>query len=191
LAAPIRIEVADLTLAALDELDVDSLAIFVGPERPLQGLAGWADWRLCGALSRALRDGLYGGGDREALLLPSDGRVGAPRIFCFGLPAQPLAPDAFGASARAACDALARAGSRAFATALPTVAGGAARPWIQALLAHPVARQLLLGEARALHRELGGALDALGVAAAAVELAPLDEARARVPALPLGNAVVR
>ncbi len=61
----LRIEAAELGMAALDALDVDSLAVFVGPERPLQGLAGWVDWRLCGALSHALRDGFYDGGERE------------------------------------------------------------------------------------------------------------------------------
>ena len=55
----LRIEPADLDLEALDALDVDSLAVFVGPERPLQNLAGWVDWRLCGALSDALRDRFY------------------------------------------------------------------------------------------------------------------------------------
>ncbi|HET8732287.1 MAG TPA: hypothetical protein VFM45_00805, partial [Anaeromyxobacteraceae bacterium] len=64
-----RLEVADLSLAVLDALDVEALAVLVGPERPLQGLAGLVDWRLCGALTRALRGGLYAGAPGEALLL--------------------------------------------------------------------------------------------------------------------------
>jgi hypothetical protein len=190
-APALRIEVADLTLAALDGLDVDSLAVFVGPERPLQGLAAWVDWRLCGALSRALRDRFYGGGEREALLLPSAGRVGAARVFFFGLPAQPLDRDGFAAFARTACGALARAGSRSFATALPPLEGPAARLWLEASLERPVARQVLLGDARGLHRDLAAARGALGSAGAALELSAPAEARGRAVALPVGSSVVR
>jgi len=166
----LRIEAADLGLAALDALDVDSLAVFVGPERPLQNLAGWVDWRLCGALTAALRDHFYDGGEREALLLPSAGRVGAARIFFFGLPPLPLSPADFSAFARTACGALAKAGSRSFAAALPPLEGPAARLWLEASLERPVARQVVLGDARALHRDLIAARDALG---ARVEIAPL------------------
>jgi hypothetical protein len=184
----LRVEAAELSLATLDALDVDSLAVFVGPERPLQGLAGYVDWRLCGALSHALRDGFYGGGEREALLLPSGGRVGAARVFCFGLPALPLDASAFSAFARTACGALAKAGSRSFAAALPPLEGPAARLWLEAAVEQPVARQVLLGDARALHRDLLTARDALG---AAVEIAPLLEGSGRAVALPVGVSVVR
>ena len=189
--APLRIEAADLSLAALDALDVDSLAVFVGAERPLQGLAGWVDWRLCGALSRALRDQFYGGGEREALLLPSAGRVGAARVFFFGLPPAPLAPEVFAAFARTACGALAKAGSDSFATALPPLDGPAVGLWLEASLERPVARQLLLGDARLLHRELTAASAALGAAATGVEIAPPAVASGRAAALPLGTSVVR
>lgn len=186
-----RIEVVDSTLGALDALDVDSLAVFVGPERPLQGLAGLVDWRVCGAISRALRAGLFEARRDEALLLPSGGRIGAARVFCFGLPDLPLEPEAFLRASRAACEAVARAGSEAFASALPPLAGGdgaaAARLWLEASLARPVRRQILLGDARTLERELAAARDALGVE---VEVAPRpDVARAR--ALPHVGGVVR
>jgi hypothetical protein len=190
-AATLRIETADLSLSALDALDVDSLAVFVGPERPLQGLAGWVDWRLCGAVSHALRDRFYGGGEREALLRPSAGRVGAARIFFFGLPALPLDPEGFSAFARTACGALAKAGSASFATSLPPLDGPAARLWLEANLDRPVARQVLLGDARALHRELTAARAALGARAAGVEIAMAVEARPRAAALPVGASVVR
>jgi hypothetical protein len=167
----LRIEAADLSLASLDALDVDSLAVFVGPERPLQGLAGWVDWRLCGTLSHALRDGFYGGGEREALLLPSAGRVGAARVFFFGLPPLPLDAGAFSAFARTACGAMAKAGSRSFAAALPPFDGPAVRLWLEAALEQPVSRQVLLGDARALHRDLSAARDALR---ARVEIAPVS-----------------
>ncbi len=160
------IEVAELGLPALDALEVDALALFVGPERPLQGLAGFADWRLCGAISRAIRGGLFEAAPDDALLLPTAGRMRPGRVFCFGLPEVPLAVDAFRAAARRACEAMARAGSAAFACALPPLAGGdaalAARLWLEASVRRPVTRQVLLGEPRALHRDLAAARAAIG-----------------------------
>jgi len=188
-----RIEVLDSTLGALDTLDVDGLLVFVGPERPLQGLAGLADWRLCGAISRALRTGVFEARPEEALLLPSQGRLGASRIFCFGLPEVPLRPEAFLHATRAACEAVARAGSEAFASALPLLAGGsdatAARLWLEASLARPIRRQVLLGDARSLERHLVEARDAMGVEVDVV--APRTEALRPGRALPQVGGVVR
>ncbi len=162
----LRIEVADLGLPALDALEVDALAVFVGPERPLQGLAGYADWRLCGALSRAIRQGHFAPETGEALLLPSGGRLFPARLFCFGVPEAVLSLEAFAALARRTCDAMARAQSRFFATALPPVQGeaqgAAARLWLEASLERPAVKQVILGEARALQRELAAARQALG-----------------------------
>ncbi len=161
----LRIEVAELGLQAIDSLDVDAVAVFVGPERPLQGFAGFADWRLCGAISRAIRSGIFEAAPDEALLLPSGGRISAPRVFCFGLPAVPLSPEAFLHASRVACEAVARAGSEAFATSMPPIAGGdgglAAKLWLEGSLVRPVRRQVLLGEARALQRDLGAARGAM------------------------------
>jgi len=164
-----RLEVAELSLAVLDALDVDALAVLVGPERPLQGLAGLVDWRLCGALTRALRGGLYGGAPGEALLLPTSGRLPAGRVVALGLPAAP-SPEALEAAARHACDVLRRAGATSFAASLPAGdAGQAARAWLAAGEAAPQARQVLLGDARALHQALTAARAASG---APVEIAP-------------------
>jgi Cytosol aminopeptidase family, N-terminal domain len=185
----LKIEVAELGLAAIDALDVDALAVFVGPERPLQGFAGFADWRLCGAISRAIRNGLFEGQNGEALLLPSGGRMAPARVFCFGLARVPLAPEAFLHASRTACEALARAGSDAFAAAMPPLAGGdgalAAKLWLEGSLVRPTRRQVLLGEARALQRELVAARNAMGVEVDV--LAPPS----RVEMPPRGRAMVR
>ncbi len=182
------IEVAELGLAALDALEVDALAVFVGPERPLQGLAGFADWRLCGAISRAIRGGLFDAAPDDALLLPSGGRMRPGRIFCFGLPAVPLAADAFRTAVRHACDAMARAGSAAFASSLPPLAGGdsalAARLWLEAAVRRPVQRQVLLGDTRALYRDLAAARGALGVEVEVVSPVSRVEMPQRARALP-------
>ncbi|ABS26927.1 M17 family peptidase N-terminal domain-containing protein [Anaeromyxobacter sp. Fw109-5] len=163
----LKIEVADLGLPALDALDVDAVGVFVGPERPLQGLAGFVDWRMCGAISRAIRNGLFEGARGEALLLPTGGRMGPARLFCFGLPDVSLAPEAFLPAARAGLEALARAGSEAFAISMPSLSGGdaalAARLWVEASLTKPVRRQVVLGDARQLQRDLSTARNTLAV----------------------------
>jgi len=169
-----RLEVADLSLAALDALDVEALVLLVGPERPLPGLAGLVDWRLCGALTRALQGGVYGGAPGEALLVPSGGRLPAARVVVLGLPA-PLTPSGFAAAARHACEVLRRAGSASFAVALPPVEGAdpaeVARLWLEAGDGAPQVRQVLLGDARALLQALTAARAGSG---AAVEIAPFN-----------------
>jgi hypothetical protein len=191
----LKIEVAELGLTAVDALDVDALAVLVGPERPLQGLAGFADWRLCGAISRAIRTGVFHAGAGEALLLPSGGRISPARVFCFGLPEVPLAPEAFLNSARTMCEAIARAGSEAFATAMPPIAGPdgglAARLWLEASLVRPVRRQILLGEARALQRDLSAARAALAVEVEVLAPPSRVEMPPRARALPHVGGVVR
>jgi len=166
-----RLEVADLSLATLDALDVDALGVLVGPERPLQGLAGLVDWRLCGALTRALSGGLYAGAPDEALLLPTGGRLPCGRVVALGLPV-PNGPEAFSGAARRLCEVLVKAGVGSFAVALPPVTGAdtaaVARLWLEAGGAAPKARQVLLGEARTLLADLSAAKAAGG---APVELA--------------------
>jgi hypothetical protein len=190
----LKIEVAELGLAAIDALEVDALAVFVGPERPLQGFAGYADWRMCGALSRSIRSGFFRGGADEALLLPSVGRVRASRIFCFGVPGVPLPAEGFLRAARQACEAMARAGSEEFATCMPPFDGElalAARLWLEASLVRPVSRQVLLGEARALQRELQAARAERGADVEVVVPPSRVEMPSRARALPHVGAVIR
>lgn len=194
--ATTRIETADLGLPAIDALDVDALAVFVGPERPLQGLAGFADWRLCGLISRAIRDGSYGPDTGEALLLPSGGRIAVPRIFCFGLPEPTRGGVAFGTQARRLCRAMHKAGSATWAGALPALAPDVEVPvgrlFLEALLASPPRKLVLLGDARALHRELAAAREALGAKDVEV-IAPVSrvEMPSRSAGLPHPGAVLR
>jgi hypothetical protein len=73
------------TLANLDALDVDSVVCGVCADvRPLAGLLGMIDWRLCGRISRYLQEGTVRGDDGEKVLLPSLGRIPSPRIFLYG-----------------------------------------------------------------------------------------------------------
>lgn len=182
--AALRIEVAELSLASLDAAQADALALFVGPERPLLGLPGLVDWRLAGALSRALRGGHYGGEGGEQLLVPTNGRLGAPRVFCFGLPEQPADEAGFRTVAYRFLDALRRAGSKSQLTALPPCAPAlapvhAARLWLEAALRFSAERQVLFGDAPALRRELSAAREAL---AADVVVGALETRERSLPA---------
>lgn len=74
-----------LTLEAMDRSAAEALCLFVGEdERPLTGLAGLADWRLAGGLSRLVRQGLLHGTSGEALLTPAR-RLPFRKLFLFGL----------------------------------------------------------------------------------------------------------
>jgi Cytosol aminopeptidase family, N-terminal domain len=75
-----------LTLEAIDQAAAESLCLFIGAdERPLTGLAGLADWRLQGRLSRLLRSGSLTGESGEAVLTPPGSRLGFRKLFLFGL----------------------------------------------------------------------------------------------------------
>jgi len=186
----LRIEVGEASLASLDALRVEALALLVGPERPLVGLAGLADWRLCGALSRAIRSGHFVPELEEALLLPSSGRFPPGRVFCFGLPAVRLDAGALAAASRRVLDALARAHCRSFATSLPAPPDvPVARIWLEESLRHPVDAEVILGEPRALRRDLEAARQALLADAEIVSFLPHPEAAGAV--LPPRSAVVR
>jgi hypothetical protein len=173
-----RIEVAELSLATLDALDVDALALLVGEERPLQGWAGLVDWRLAGALTRALVDGLYAAGPGEALLLPTMGRLSAARVVAVGVAAEGGAA-AYAASARRLCEVAARSGATSFAAAAPPAAGvtgpEASLAWLLAAAAVPGDRLVLLGDARALAADLA---TASFEARSEVEVAPFSASAA-------------
>jgi Cytosol aminopeptidase family, N-terminal domain len=192
----LRIDVAELGLPAIDTIEVDALAVFVGPERPLQGLAGFVDWRLCGGLSRAIRDGLFAADRREALLLPSRGRVAAARIFCLGLGAAPLGSRDFAEAARWANDALMRAGSASFATSFPPVRPegepvATARLWLEAAVRFTGRKQVILGDAPVLKRELLQAAQQLGADVEVIAPPIRVEMPGRPAPLPPRTAVVR
>ncbi len=81
-----NLSVHDIGLEALDGLKgVDTLCLFVGEdERPLRGVAGFIDWRLCGALSRVLQAKFFTGTPGDQLLFPTEGRLPMDRIFVVG-----------------------------------------------------------------------------------------------------------
>ena len=176
----LRVELCDLSLAALDAVEIDSLAAFVGAERPLTGLPSLVDWRLAGAVSRAILAGTVTPEHGEALLLPSAGRLRAGRVFLFGM-GDP-APRTVAFAVRHACEALRRAGAKAVAIGFPTGAPlpVAARAWVEAASSAGFARQVVMGDVRSLAPALEVAARELGIPAEVVRVS----ARVEMPAAP-------
>lgn len=53
-------------------------------DRPPRGIAGFADWHLCGFLSRLILAGRLGGSSGETTLVAVQGRLLAPRLLLLG-----------------------------------------------------------------------------------------------------------
>ena len=80
--------VADM--GALDACPNDALILGVlEDQRPLIGLAGLVDWRLCGALSRWLVSGFVAGTWGERVLYPSNPRLSQRITLILGLGTRP------------------------------------------------------------------------------------------------------
>lgn len=76
----------ELDTAALPRVSADLICVgvFEG-EQPPRGEAGRADWRLCGLLSELIAAGRLRGARGEAVLVPSFGRLRAPRVLAVGM----------------------------------------------------------------------------------------------------------
>jgi hypothetical protein len=80
------LSVLPLDLARWDEVARDCLVLPVfKDDRPLRGAAGLADWRMCGRLSRLLKDGKANAEQGEAMMLPPGRRLPFARILWFGV----------------------------------------------------------------------------------------------------------
>lgn len=119
-----RAAFAEPSLAVVDGLDCEALAICLCSDvRPLAGIAGYVDWRMCGRISDLLRKGTVTGAAREKVLVPTLGLIGGAngpkRIFLFGWGPQRSILD--GATERLAwmVDVLLRAKVERVAVALP------------------------------------------------------------------------
>jgi hypothetical protein len=83
--ARVNERVQDASLSALDALDVDALLVGLCSDvRPLAGVLGMVDWRLCGRVSTMVGKGAITGVDGEKVLFPTQGRVRVPRLFLYG-----------------------------------------------------------------------------------------------------------
>ena len=79
------ISIAAANLKTLDsDKAADLVSVLFEDERPLRGIPGLADWRLCGMISRFLQQGHLTGMLGERALVPGLGRIPAQRLFLFG-----------------------------------------------------------------------------------------------------------
>jgi hypothetical protein len=75
-----------LDLYKWEDRSRDALCISVfDDERPLRGVAGLVDWRMCGRLSKLLLSKKSTGASGETLMLPAGKKLPMTRIFWFGL----------------------------------------------------------------------------------------------------------
>jgi hypothetical protein len=73
------------TLAHVDSLVADAVVVGLFSDvRPLTGLLGVIDWRLCGRVSRLVQGGVITAEAGEQVLMPTLGRIGPPRLFIVG-----------------------------------------------------------------------------------------------------------
>ena len=73
------------SLSAVDQLDADAVLVGLCSDvRPLGGLLGMLDWRLCGRVSTMVERGAITGVDGEKVLFPTFGRIKVPRLFLYG-----------------------------------------------------------------------------------------------------------
>ena len=109
-----------LTLEAIDEAAAESLCLFIAAdERPLTGLAGLADWRLSGKLSRLLRGGVVTGEAGEAVLTPGGSRLAFQKLFLFGVGPSGQSDEELAATVAGGLRKLAHAGVHEAALQLP------------------------------------------------------------------------
>lgn len=119
--------------------DASSLALtFFSDERPLHGVAGLVDWRLCGRLSRLLTSGYCSGKRGDCIMMPAGPRLPFDKLFLFGLgKGDRMDDELFSKHASWIRDVLRKAGVKSYALQAPGRATGligarrAAELWTQ------------------------------------------------------------
>ena len=112
------------TLANLDALVADAVVVGLCIDvRPLAGLLGMIDWRLCGRVSRLIERGVITGASGEQVLMPTLGRIAPPRLFVVGWGRFVAARDDADERVRATLAMIDKAGPRRVAFAFPEPAG--------------------------------------------------------------------
>ncbi|MCC7386656.1 MAG: hypothetical protein IT384_32765 [Deltaproteobacteria bacterium] len=82
----VQVEIRPSKPERLDSLDVDALVVPLYAQRAQpRGAAGLVDWRLCGRIAGLLRSERFKAAAGETVLMSGLGRLGAKRVFLFGL----------------------------------------------------------------------------------------------------------
>jgi hypothetical protein len=72
-------------LSKLDEIDGEILVASIFSDvRPVHGVAGLSDFRLCGRLSRLMRSGFLSGAFGEVVMIPGKPRLTYDKVLVFG-----------------------------------------------------------------------------------------------------------
>lgn len=75
-----------LNIREIEKLRCDSMCLFMFEESfPLMGLSGIVDWRMCGMISKLLKEGTIRGGEKESFLVPTRPRLPVEKLFGFGM----------------------------------------------------------------------------------------------------------
>lgn len=149
-------------LEALDVLKCEAiLASFFSDERPLSGVLGLIDWRLCGFISNAIARGTVLGSFGETVLVPLRPRFRVDKLFLLGLgPEKDFNQGALLGATSRMLEIVARAKVRTTALVLPgrstcCVAPVAAmESFVAATRAHGGQDELILLEPAAAQREM-------------------------------------
>jgi hypothetical protein len=109
-----------------EDVEGDAIILtFFREERPLRGAAGLVDWRLCGRLSRLIKQGRFRGERGETLLMPPGRRLPFSRLILFGLGSEhPFDDDVYRGHVRRIRHVARRAGIHDFALQPPGRATG-------------------------------------------------------------------
>lgn len=114
------LEILKPSLEVLDRLETEDLVLgLFQDERPLRGVAGLVDWRLCGMLSRFAQLNRVTGEVEERVLMPGAGRIGPQRIFLLGLGKRTAYDQRLPEVTNTIVDILKRAKTKRVALALP------------------------------------------------------------------------
>jgi Cytosol aminopeptidase family, N-terminal domain len=113
------------TSTPIDKVETDCAVLsFFEDERPLKGMTGLADWRLCGSLSRYIMNDHVSGKFGESLLFPVDHRLIVSMVMVFGLGKRTQFDfDAYSVAVRKMVDALFKMHVGRFVMALPGITG--------------------------------------------------------------------
>jgi hypothetical protein len=156
---PLRCALLPLDLEQWGEARVDTVVLTAfSDERPLQGLTGLVDWRLCARLSRWIRAERISGARGDSLLFPGGHRLHGARVLWWGLgPRAAYDESRLRGDLRAMMAVLEAAHIAAFALHPPGRASGDIAP---ATAAHAVvelaatARQVWIVDEVSAHKEL-------------------------------------
>jgi hypothetical protein len=117
----VSLSAQDISLESLDTLaGVEALCVFTGKEdRPLRGLAGLLDWRMCGGLSRLLVNDFFQGDEGEVLLFTTNRRISVNNVFVVGTGTRKPTSDGIGELLQHAAQTMKKAGVANVAIEVP------------------------------------------------------------------------